>query len=106
MKTAWFSAAVLLLLLPPSQVAAQQREAKKTEVHGHTMYTLLPPGAIPAIFNPEFIPISEADSLFYPDEPLMVVAGGGQAKGYSTWHLDRHEIVNDHAGGRAIAVTW
>ena len=30
----------------------------------------------------------------------------GQARAYSAWHLDHHEIVNDRIGKTAIAVTW
>jgi len=36
----------------------------------------------------------------------MVVTAEGQAKAYSTWHLDRHEVVNDYIGETAIAATW
>ena len=70
------------------------------------MYTLLEPGGIPAIFEPEFVSVSEAESNYYPDEPLLVVVRGDDARGYSTWHLDRHEIVNEQINGAAIAVTW
>ncbi len=87
-------------------VTAQRRKAKETMVNGHTMYTLLKPGDIPAIFDPMFIPVAEADDLYYQDEPLLVVADGGEAKAYSTWHLDHHEIVNDYINGKAITVTW
>ena len=101
--------AVLLLLfamLLTSSVLAQRPEPKQTEIQGHTMYTLLEPGGIPAIFEPEFVSVSEAESTYYADEPLLVVVRGDDARGYSTWHLDHHEIVNEQIGGAAIAVTW
>ena len=85
---------------------AQRPEPKKTDVRGHTMYTLMEPGGIPAIFDPTFLSVAEADSFYYDNEPLMVVVDGDEVKGYSTWHLDRHEIVNDYIGGKAIAATW
>lgn len=85
---------------------AQRPEPKKTMVKGHLMYTVLKPGDIPAIFDPEFIPISGGDEYYHPDEPLIAVTYGDSARAYSTWHLDRHEIVNDFLDGRAIAVTW
>jgi len=97
---------VLLLLSLSAGVWAQRPEPKKTEVQGHTMYTLLEPGGIPAIFDPKFVKASEADDLYFDDEPLLVVADGNSAKGYSTWHLDHHEIVNDYINGKAITVTW
>jgi len=101
---------VVVILLLVCSIAipayAQRQEPKKTEIRGETMYTLMEPGGIPAIFEPEFISIEEAEPLYYPDEPLLVVADGNVAKGYSTWHLDHHEIVNDYINGKAITVTW
>jgi len=97
-------AAMLALLI--SSAHAQPPEPKKTEVRGHTMYTLMEPGGIPAIFEPEFVSIEVADSFYYDNEPLIAVSSGDVARGYSTWHLDHHEIVNDVLEGTAIAVTW
>ena len=78
----------------------------ETEVKGHTMYTYYPPGVIPAIFEPSFLTLAQADSLYYAEEPVIVVAVGDEAKAYSTWYLDSHEIVNDFIDGTAITVTW
>ncbi len=99
-------ASVIAILLPVLTAYAQRPEPQKTEIDGHTMYTLMKPGGIPAIFDPTFIGVSEADSFYYDDEPLMVVTSGDETKGYSTWHLDHHEIVNDYIDGTAITVTW
>jgi hypothetical protein len=98
--------ALLAIALLALQGGAQRPEPKKTEVRGHTMYTVLKPGDIPAIFEPNFIPVSKAGELYYDDEPLLVVVGGDEVKAYSTWHLDQHEIVNDYINGTAIAATW
>ena len=95
-----------LLLIMFQLSLAERPEPEKTEVQGHTMYTLLKPGDIPAIFEPEFISLKEAKDLFYPAEMIMVVSDGDEVKGYSTWHLDAHEIVNDYINGNAITVTW
>lgn len=97
---------LLFFSLSASLLQAQRKEPEKTKVHGHTMYTLLNPGEIPAIFEPEFIPVTDADRYFYPNEPLMVVTDGDTVKAYSTWQLDRHEVVNDYINGKAITVTW
>ena len=74
------------LLILAGAPGAQRPEP---EIHGvfdgDTMYTVLPPGAIPAIMEPEFVAGAEADSL---------------------WQLDAHEIVNDEIAGVAIAATW
>ncbi len=63
-------------------------------------------GDTPAIFDPQFIGVSEADSFCHEDEPLMVVSSLGETKQYSIWYLDRYEIVNDYINGAAITVTW
>ena len=98
--------AILFIMILSSAISAQRPEPVKTEIRGHTMYTLLKPGDIPAIFEPEFITFTEADSFYHPDEPLMVVSVDNIARAYSTWHLDHHEIVNDMIKGTAFAVTW
>ena len=96
-----------LFLLVNMTVSAQRPKPKETEILGHTMYTVLKPGDIPAMFDPQFISIAEAESLYFDDEPLIVVASSdGNARGYSTWHLDKHEIVNDYIDGSIITVTW
>ncbi len=75
-------------------------------VKGHPMYKVLEPGYIPAIFEPEFAAIEQAEKQYYPEEPLIAVIVEGTARGYSTWHLDQHEVVNDVIEGRPITVTW
>lgn len=94
----------VFLLLAASLPA--QRRGEQTTIEGHTMTSLLNPGDIPAIFEPEFVSVKEAEKLYYGDEPLLAVADGDEAKAYSIWHLDRHEIVNDYINGKAITVTW
>ena len=95
---------MVAIIVTPS--FAQRPEPIETEIRGHTMYTLMEPGGIPAIFEPEFVSIEVADSFYYDEEPLIAVSSGNVARGYSTWHLDKHEIVNDVLEGTAIAVTW
>jgi Protein of unknown function (DUF3179) len=88
-------------------VADAQRPKPQTRMlAGDTLYTLLKPGQIPAIFDPEFVSAAKAESLYYAEEPMMVVRSDDEVKAYSIWHLDNHEVVNDHIGGAAIAVTW
>lgn len=93
-----------LLFLGGSVMA--QRDVKKEMVRGHLLYSVLNKGDIPAIYDPQFIPAKAAKELYHDDEPVMIVSGGKDMHAYSTWHLDRHEIVNDHVDGRAIAATW
>ncbi len=85
-------------------------ERPEPEVHGvfdgDPMYTLLPPDAIPAIRDPEYVIGEAAAAQMSPDEPVIGLARNGDAVCWSAWQLDHHEIVNDHIDGTAIAATW
>ncbi len=70
------------------------------------MVTLLPKDAIPAIDNPEFISVEQAESFYFPDERVIGVVFDGDARVYSIPLLSSYEIVNDTVGGQKIAVTW
>lgn len=102
----WLLITLLICSMSFSLTMAQRPKPKETEIKGHTMYTLMPPGGIPAIFDPVYISVEEAEASYYPNEPLMVVTHNGETKGWSTWHLDQHEVVNDVIGGTPIAATW
>ena len=90
----------------PSVVPPQPTPTQPEEDVEYNIIALLPPDAIPAIFNPEFLPIEEADQEYDADEQVMGVVIDGDARAYSVGHLSSHEIVNDTVGGRKIAVTW
>lgn len=70
------------------------------------LHVVLPRDAIPAISNPEFEPAARADRGMSDDELVIGLVGSREQRAYSTWQLDRHEIVNDIFEGRPIAVTW
>jgi hypothetical protein len=97
---------LFVLFTFPHKLNAQRAEPEKVMIQNEPMYKLLKPGDIPAIFEPEHIPLDKADSFYYDDEPLIVTIDGDSAKAYSIWHLDRHEVVNDYINGKAITVTW
>ena len=67
---------------------------------------VLPRDAIPAIDNPQFESAARADRYFSDDELIIGLVGRHKQRTYSTWQLDRHEIVNDTFEGRPVAVTW
>lgn len=67
-------------------------------------HVVLPRDAIPSIDRPSFEP-AKARSLDDRELVIGVVGEHGQ-RAYSTWQLDRHEIVNDTFERRPIAVTW
>lgn len=75
------------------------------ELEGDRVFSFLGPDSIPAIDDPEMVPA--ADAHFMEDEEQVIgLIHNGEAKAYSVWHLDRHEIVNDWLGEKPVAVTW
>lgn len=64
-----------------------------------------PRDAIPAIWDPQSIPAKEATGLAPEDEVLGVVVGK-QARAYPIKVLDHHEFVNDVLGGRPIGPNY
>jgi hypothetical protein len=73
---------------------------------GYNIVTLLPPDAIPAIDDPEFYDVSQADLEYDPNEMILGVEFNGDARAYSVGLLSNHEIVNDTVGGIHLSVTW
>lgn len=65
-----------------------------------------PKDGIPAIDNPRFINIEEADEWLQDLEPVTVFEHDGDARIYPFQILTWHEIVNDVVGGRPVAVTF
>ncbi len=85
-------------------------ERPEPEVHGtfdgDQMYTLLPPDAIPAITEPEYLTGEAAAAQMSSHEPVIGVATATDAVCWSAWQLDHHEIVNDTLDGTVIAASW
>jgi hypothetical protein len=87
---------------PASNLEAQPATAERE----YEIVTLLPRDAIPAIDQPQFYRVAEADREYGSDELVLGVSINGESRAYSTQLLDHHEVVNDTVGGRKIAVTW
>ena len=99
--------AFFIALVVAFPVAAQRPEPKVVAtIAGEDVYELLPVGGIPAIDDPVFVSGEAADAQMQPNEPVLGVVLGGEARAYSLWQLDAHEIVNDELSGTAIAATW
>ena len=99
----------LLLAFAVSPVVAQERDTSsmpKKDIDGSPMYIVLPRDQIPAVFEPEFLHGEEADAQMKPDEPILGVFDGVNARAYSLWQLERHEVVDDMLGDVPIAATW
>lgn len=101
---------VALGLLVVGTATGQGRGVSQMEqemIDGDIMYTVLPPDRIPAIQDPVLVSAEEAGEWMQDDEIVIGVIGpGGEARAYSAWHLDHHEIVNDRVGEIPIAVAW
>jgi hypothetical protein len=75
-------------------------------IQGDPVRIILPVDGIASVDSPEFLSAAEADAVYSDDEPILGVVVDGDARAYSLWHLDRHEIVNDVVGGQPLAATW
>ncbi len=101
-------ASILTALVLALPAEAQRRPSKEEKIGDGTMFTVLPQDQIRAIQRPIFVSRAEAQRFMQDEEPVLGLVDPvtGQAKAYSLWHLDHHEIVNDRLGGKPIAVTW
>ena len=60
---------------------------------------------IPAILEPKFLKPDEADFL-NPDDQVIGIKIGAQARAYPIKILNWHEVVNDSIDGKPIVVTF
>lgn len=65
-----------------------------------------PPDGIPPIDRPRFVTPAMADAWLKPQEPVLALTVGDDARAYPLQILMWHEIVNDVVGGRPVAVTF
>ena len=103
MRLVYWAAA---LLAAPGALGAMANGAGQGQPDENVLQVVLPRDAIPAISNPEFVPASRVGRDMADHELVIGVVGEHEQRAYSTWQLDRHEIVNDTFEGRPIAVTW
>jgi len=61
---------------------------------------------IPAIDEPKFVSVDEADEWLEDREPVIELELEGEARAYPIQILIWHEIVNDTVAGRPVAVTF
>ena len=61
---------------------------------------------IPAIDDPQFVSISEADDFLAGQEPVIALELNGDARAYPIQILIWHEITNDTVGGVPVTVTF
>lgn len=109
MNTTFFPSTLIILFLLIAFTTSQGQRRNATVagvVDGDTVYQVLPLNAIPAIRQPEFLTGEAAARQMSADEPVLALEIDGDARAYSLWQLDAHEIVNDRFNDLPLAVTW
>ncbi|MQC27241.1 MAG: DUF3179 domain-containing protein [Chloroflexi bacterium] len=99
---------------PPTQGAAPRTSPGEfsTDFSIHTIpYDQVlsggpPKDGIPAIDNPSYETVSQADQWLQPNEPVIQVQVGELARAYPIQVLMWHEIANDQLGGLPLTVTF
>jgi len=91
--------AIVLIVLTSVAMVAGGAAQEPEQLH-----VVLPRDAIRSIEKPTFEAASRAK--LNEREPVLGIVGEREQRAYSTWQLDRHEIVNDVFESKPIAVTW
>lgn len=65
-----------------------------------------PKDGIPALTNPSFVTVKEADKWLEDPEAVEVVEISGDVRAYPQQVMMWHEIVNDVVGGEPVTVTF
>ena len=98
--------------LPDEPPPARAQSEFKTDFRKHSvLYSEIlsggpPKDGIPALKDPQFVSVSEADTWLKPAEPVILVEVQGDAKAYPIQILIWHEIANDTVGGEPLVVTF
>lgn len=102
------AAPALLPEEPPPDGAGQFRTdfSRHTVPYAEILSGGPPKDGITAIDAPQFVPVAEADAWLEPQEPVVLVEIGGDARAYPIQVLMWHEIANDSVGGVPVAVTF
>jgi hypothetical protein len=99
------------LAFPPTAVA-QAQDGWRTDFSKHTVpldeiVSGGPPkDGIPAIDEPRFVSVREADRWIDEVEPVILVEHDGDARAYPYQILIWHEIVNDVVGDLPLTITY
>ena len=99
-------------LLPDEPPPARAESEFETDFSRHSVpYSEIlsggpPKDGIPALLDPQFVSVSEADAWLRPIEPVILVQAGDDARAYPIQILMWHEIANDEVGGEPLVVTF
>lgn len=105
---------IYLLFLSSLTTACGQQSSYAAVIPEAKLYRLQPGELILAADEEDIPPIDAEKSFFVPAEKADLedtdlVVGlfiGGESRAYPVRLLSLHEVVNDHVGGKSIAVTW
>ena len=93
--------------LPEGAVAEFETDFTKHSVPYSEILSGGPPkDGIPAIDEPRFAGVEEADSWLEPQEPVILLQVADRVRAYPIQIIIWHEIVNDTVGGRPITVSF
>jgi hypothetical protein len=112
MRAAAFLASVLVAHAALAQSDADRREWPRTDFSKRTVELAEiqsggpPKDGIPAIDRPRFVDTRAAFAWLKPNEPVIVLRLGGDARAYPIQILMFHEIANDIVGDVPVAVTF
>ena len=62
--------------------------------------------AFPVLFNPPMGDVAEGDKFIRPNEWVIGISVGGEAKAYPVAVMGFHELINDTVAGQPITVCW
>ena len=60
----------------------------------------------PVIRKPQYLTAKQGDRALAPDEPVLGLVIGNEARAYSTNQLNEHEMVIDTIAGKPVLVTY
>jgi hypothetical protein len=96
----------MILFRPPSPLDEPIPFPLPPPAGNFDLISVLPPDAIPAILDPQFVSAELAASELNSDERVIGLVINGDVRAYPISVLSAHEIVNDVVGGEPVAITW
>ena len=93
---------------PPARAESEFKTdfSKHTVAYGEILSGGPPKDGIPALIDPQFVSVSEAEDWLKPVEPVILVQVGEDARAYPIQILIWHEIANDTVGSEPLVVTF
>ena len=92
--------------LPSGARSEFETDFSKHSVPYGEISTVLSKDRIPAIDDPEFVDIEQADEWLAAEEPVLMLETDGEARAYPIQILTWHEIVNDVVDDTPVAATY